>query len=433
MRSERGQAIILFVGLFSVVLVIAAIVVDFGLWFAERRTAQRVADLAAAAGAVDLPAASGAEAFLSACDWAARNGFEPGNVDVEIFERGSSGVQEGCESLPSPVCGSQCDTVRVTVSNDATRLFTALPFFGIDPVAVGAVAAAGVTSGAGIAGVPGPDQTILLMDAQRATMGTGCNRHPATCAMGLARTEAHSLVDAIAGGAGAQVGYVPYTQCYDPDLDLVGNYPCVSRTIVIDPTSQTAALHTAVDATYPISMAAANLCMPLLEAQRMFELAPSSARRTVIFLSDGDSRYNHNSTWNNLPYPPEACRPDPFDENFDDAFGRCVEEGLEALPVPEERVLDRLALAQADLLKDPQGLGVEIYVIALDVCSPNNIPQSPNYCSGVGDSANDDISNQRLLKCIASSPEHYQSVTLAQLPTTFQQLASEIVSRSLLQ
>ena len=70
-RSERGQAIILFVGLFSVVLVMAAIMVDFGVWFAERRSAQRVADLAAAAG-MDLPA-DDTLAEATALEWAARN------------------------------------------------------------------------------------------------------------------------------------------------------------------------------------------------------------------------------------------------------------------------------------------------------------------------------------------------------------------------
>src|SRR3972149_2854324 len=46
LREERGQAIILFVGIFTVIMVISAIVVDFGLWFSERRGAQKDADAA---------------------------------------------------------------------------------------------------------------------------------------------------------------------------------------------------------------------------------------------------------------------------------------------------------------------------------------------------------------------------------------------------
>ena len=36
-RGERGQVLLLFVGTFTVILVIAAVVVEFGLWMAERR------------------------------------------------------------------------------------------------------------------------------------------------------------------------------------------------------------------------------------------------------------------------------------------------------------------------------------------------------------------------------------------------------------
>jgi len=35
-RGERGQAIVLFVGVLTVIFVIAAIVVDVGLWLGER-------------------------------------------------------------------------------------------------------------------------------------------------------------------------------------------------------------------------------------------------------------------------------------------------------------------------------------------------------------------------------------------------------------
>ena len=426
--SERGQAIILFVGIFSVILVMAAIVVDFGLWFAERRSAQRGADLAAAAGALDLPADNGSDealsAFTNACAWAEANGYETG-VEVVVFSRGDDPDLTPC-GAPVTSCSAVCDTVRVTVSNSAPRLFTALPFFEIDPFDVGAVAAAGLTSGGtgGVGGV-GADQTVLLVDAQ-ARMGNGCNRNPETCAMGRLRTEANNFVETIAGAAGAQVGYAPYTQCYSPPL--AATYPCVSRTIVVEPTSAVGQLHAAINGTDPIRSGAANLCLPLLEAQRMFEQAPSNGRRTIILLSNGDNRYNHTTFWNdNLSYPPGKCRPFPFDETFNNAFGPC-----DPVPVPEERLLDQLTQQMANELKSDR---IEIYVVGLNVCgSDDGLTQdSPAYCGGIGDNAQDSVSDQRLLKCIASSPDHYFSVQVGDPDWFFQDIASEIVSRSLLQ
>ncbi|MBI5284368.1 MAG: hypothetical protein HY874_04660 [Chloroflexi bacterium] len=49
--SERGQVLILFVALFSVILVLAAFAIDQGLWLNHRRIAQKDADAAARAGA----------------------------------------------------------------------------------------------------------------------------------------------------------------------------------------------------------------------------------------------------------------------------------------------------------------------------------------------------------------------------------------------
>ncbi len=49
--SERGQVLVLFVALFSVLLVLAAFSIDQGLWLNHRRIAQKDADAAARAGA----------------------------------------------------------------------------------------------------------------------------------------------------------------------------------------------------------------------------------------------------------------------------------------------------------------------------------------------------------------------------------------------
>lgn len=437
-QSERGQAIILFVGIFTVILVMAAIVVDFGLWFAERRSAQRGADLAAAAGAQDLPLAPDL-AFTSACAWAIENGFDAADADVEVFVNvsGQDGLstERDCgllpEAPPTPACDPQCDTVRVTVTKGAPRLFTGIFGLGVD---VGAVASAGLTSGGGIGGV-GADQTVLLIDAQGWMIADG--------AMDRAKAEANNFVDTIAGSAGARVGYAPYTHCIQEDI--AGTYPCVSREIIVDldPANDVEDLHAAIDGTVPIPLGKANLCLPLLEAWRMFDQAEESGRRAIIILSNGDNRYSHTSFWDRtLNYPPVECRTDPSNQNFRPAGGRCDE-----LAVLNERVLDRLTLEQAELLKAPRdlvpgGFDAEIFVIGLDVCGPDDgqTRDSPGYCEAIfsesdisDNSTPDSISDQRLLKCVASSPDHYFNVSLGDPEWPFEEIASEIVSRSLVQ
>jgi len=54
LNEERSQLILMFVGIFSVVMAIGAITIDFGLWFSERQGVERAADLAALAGSQSL-------------------------------------------------------------------------------------------------------------------------------------------------------------------------------------------------------------------------------------------------------------------------------------------------------------------------------------------------------------------------------------------
>src|SRR5437870_2189591 len=51
-RGERGQVLVLFVGLFTVLIALAAFSIDQGLWLGHRRIAQKDADAAVRAGAV---------------------------------------------------------------------------------------------------------------------------------------------------------------------------------------------------------------------------------------------------------------------------------------------------------------------------------------------------------------------------------------------
>ncbi len=86
----------------------------------------------------------------------------------------------------------------------------------------------------------------------------------------------------------------------------------------------------------------------------------------------------------------------------------------------------------ANRLKDQ---GVEIYIVGLGVCGSEDgrTASDPGYCSGIGDGAHDDVADQRLLKCIASSQDNYFRVSSAEdLPEIFQEVAGGIVGRGLL-
>ncbi len=92
-RDERGQALPLLVAAMMVFVVMGVIVIDFGQMFADRREAQRAVDLAALAGAQDLPweaddpnalakllaARASAEGFLDT------NGYPAVASDVEVI------------------------------------------------------------------------------------------------------------------------------------------------------------------------------------------------------------------------------------------------------------------------------------------------------------------------------------------------------------
>ena len=72
-RSQRGQTMVMTVIFVTVLLGMAAVVVDVGSWFVDRRALQASVDAAALAAAQDLPdtgfAASTARAY------AAKNGL----------------------------------------------------------------------------------------------------------------------------------------------------------------------------------------------------------------------------------------------------------------------------------------------------------------------------------------------------------------------
>lgn len=121
-RRQEGQALLMTVLFLAGILGMAALVLDVGSWYREKRQLQSTADAAALAGAQALPG-SPSNATTLALNYASANG---GGVS-------SSGV-----SITSGLSAN--DTIDVQASSTAPGFFSKV--FGIDFVNVGASAAA---------------------------------------------------------------------------------------------------------------------------------------------------------------------------------------------------------------------------------------------------------------------------------------------------
>jgi hypothetical protein len=136
LRSERGQALVLAALAMVAMLGFAALAIDVGYWFSQKREVQKAVDAAALAGAWELPddyvmAESKAREYLG------KNGVSSSKGDtISITFRCTSTYQIACN--PS---ANRWDTIVVKVERPAQAWFARI--FGIQGVLVGNVRAAG--------------------------------------------------------------------------------------------------------------------------------------------------------------------------------------------------------------------------------------------------------------------------------------------------
>jgi Flp pilus assembly protein TadG len=119
-RNQRGQATILTLVFLTVLLGMAALVLDVGSWYRADRSTQSTADAAALAGAQALPDSTG-DATNLASGYASKNGA-------------------GLDSVSFSSSYGPNDTIKVTVKKPASGVFTKL--FGVNSVTVGSKATA---------------------------------------------------------------------------------------------------------------------------------------------------------------------------------------------------------------------------------------------------------------------------------------------------
>jgi hypothetical protein len=149
LRSQRAQGLILFVGLFSVIMAISVIVVDFGLWFSEHRGAQKDADAAALAGAQAYVADLGDTntAFSDARDWAIKNGIQSSDINRSFTPNcpdGKSCIQAQIGNCREDGSDTSMPWVEARVRHNSRALFGGI--FGLVAPDIGAIARACVGS-----------------------------------------------------------------------------------------------------------------------------------------------------------------------------------------------------------------------------------------------------------------------------------------------
>ncbi len=142
LRSERGQALILAVFAMVALLGFAALAVDVGYWYSQKREVQKAVDSAALAGAMELPddyvmAESMARQYL------AKNGVSTSKGDtISITFKCTSQYQIACNPGTN-----HWDTIVVKVERPAQAWFARV--FGIQQALVKDVHAAGCAGSCG--------------------------------------------------------------------------------------------------------------------------------------------------------------------------------------------------------------------------------------------------------------------------------------------
>lgn len=100
--------------------------------------------------------------------------------------------------------------------------------------------------------------------------------------------------------------------------------------------------------------------------------------------------------------------------------------------VKRERQLDMLTW---DIAKAIEADGVEIFVVGFGTCDPDNAIYSDAQCDAqIGNNDHDNTADERLLKCIASSPDstndnYYYVASATDLPSIFTEIATQISHR----
>jgi hypothetical protein len=160
LRSERGQALVLAALAMVVVLGFAAMAIDVGYWYSQKREVQNAVDAAALAAAQELPDDPNA-AEAVALDYLDRNGVsQAGGDTVSITFR---------DSDPDPP--DEWDSIVIEVERPAQAWFARV--FGIQEALISDVRAVGAYSGGA---VTVPVDVVQIIDRSGSMSGSDMNK-----------------------------------------------------------------------------------------------------------------------------------------------------------------------------------------------------------------------------------------------------------------
>ncbi len=395
--TERGQILVMSALVMLVLMAAIGLAIDLGRIFVARAQLVRALDAAALAGTLELPDVPDAQAKVY--QYMAENDPDA-EIDVPV----------------SP----QERQIQVNGSKQVPMFF--MKILGVESVEVTATA----TAGFGVLAV----DTVLAIDATGSMGASPCNWYDNNpgCPIYEAKNAAKEFTDALLtdtiSSSETLVGAIAYRGCYDPPRDYSACIP--TDEMVTELSNDKSLLMSRIDDIEALGGTGTNNCLGLLKANEVLfgpdHHTVSNSLHIVVILSDGDNTYNASSYSASEGAPPAECRPDYDPANSDyytDTSCRSAQT--------RERQLDTKTVEMVDSMT---ANGVEVYVVALDVCGTNDVHQyaTTSYCSGIGNTNHDNTADRRLLKCIASSTpgtnDHYFEVETAEdLPNTFATIA----------
>jgi len=418
-REDRAQVLAIFGLLTFVIIGLMGLASDIGRIYVARAELGRSVDAAALAGAKQLPDIAAADSKARA--YITEN--EPNAlVTVEVYP-----------DVPS-------QQVEVRATKTVSTVF--LKALGVGTVDVKNAA----TAGFGIV----PVDAVMALDATGSMGASPCNgsQDNSGCPIYEAKQAAIGFTNTLLPGSNTVVGNTAFRGCFKPTPGT--DTDCVDNNTIGYLTETPSTLITKINSVSAKGGTGTNFCGGLDKAAEILygsgSHSASNTIRNIIILSDGDNTYN-NASYVSGASPVTACRPatatcpvSPTSQcnpaNSDSYLGTACSgignASAGSVSQPHERWLDIATKNRADQLK---ALGVQIYVVGFGVCgSEDSQVASTSYCSTIGSSSPDTVSDQKLAKCVASSTsgtnDHFfRASTASELPGIFSEIAQQIAFR----
>jgi hypothetical protein len=241
------------------------------------------------------------------------------------------------------------------------------------------------------------------------------------------------------------IGALPFRGCfrsshpsaenpYAPKSNSSSNSNCVNSDSQVTPLSYNLkTIKDGINAITAVGGSGTNVCGGLIRGLEVLNgpgnhQTDEHNQRVVILLSDGDNTYNNYSYQNSPRSPHSDCIPDTSPSNSDGNVGTGCSSAQ-----TREREIDEKTW---ELAKEMEADGIEIYVVGFGVCDHDAGPvYTDAQCDSlIGNGDHDDVADERLDKCIATSSsgenDHYFWASGASdLPTIFSQIAAQLAHR----